>query len=71
MKFIFTGGDIELARGPGHFVVVNEFIAVVSDLLVGAVLAMFLDRALEKLPTFARFGEIQLRGFRKLLLESR
>src|ERR1044071_3873349 len=69
MQGLVSCSNEHFARCPGQFIVVHEFVPVMRNLLVGAVLAIFGNRLLEKFPTF--FGLLQiLRGtFWKLLFK--
>src|SRR2546421_5369300 len=51
---LVAGGDKQFAGGPGQFIIVHEFVAVMSDSLVGARLAIFSDRLFEEVPAFLR-----------------
>jgi hypothetical protein len=67
-QFLFelaiAGRKVKFRRGPGDFVVVHEFVAVVADFLVSAVAAKLRKCALKEVPTFARFREIFGRDLR-------
>ena len=59
----------EFAGRPGQLVIVHKFIAIMSDFLIGPILAEFRDSTVNEAPAFFGFLKIKRGGLGKLLLE--
>jgi hypothetical protein len=66
-----AGGKEHLAGGPRQFVVMHEEIAVLGELLVGAILAVGGDGICKEGPSQLRFPEVEGGGVGELALEER
>src|SRR5436190_16185048 len=67
LKSRFTGGQKHFTGGPGQFIVMHELVAVMSNLLISSVFAIFRDRARQEFPTLPGFCQVGSCRLGKLL----